>query len=112
MPGLVSKPKKHSENTFCIEPYRVYSITTTNTSTNEEHSSFSDDEVMNQPGMVRLMGYLENMPVAERVPRFTIRLADEEPKNESETGVQETEEARRTREIEEDRRNYMNRFFR
>jgi hypothetical protein len=78
----------------------------------EEHSSFSDEEVMNHPGMVRLMGYLESLPVAERILEFTVQSSEEERQNQSGFRVHETEEARRMREIEEDRKNYMNRFFR
>lgn len=108
MPGLVSKSNKSADakdddNQVYPRVRETYS---------REHSSFFDEEVMNHPRMVRLVGYLESLPVEDKILEFSIQSSEEERGNESEYRVYETEEARRMREIEEDRKNYMNRFFR
>lgn len=109
MPGLISKSKKPGDdNDDNKDVYRRVRVAVA-----RERSRLSDDEIMNHPGMMRLLSYLENLPVEDRILEFTVRSSEEEAReNQSGLRAHEIEEARRMREMEEDRKNYMNRYFR
>lgn len=108
MPGIVSKPHRAAEdNNVVTHVFRRVRI-----SLAREPSNLSNEEVMHHPEMYRLMTFLESMPVEERILEFSAPTPEEEQEYVAEKRIREIEEARRVRETEEDRKNYMNRFFR
>lgn len=108
MPGIVSKSHKaDGDKNVVTHVFRRVRI-----SLAREPSNLSNEEVMHHPEMYRLMTFLESMPVEERILEFTTVTPEEQQQYLAEKRIREIEEARRVRETEEDRKNYMNRFFR
>jgi len=108
MPGIVPKSHKTTEDKNAVtHVFRRVRI-----SLAREPSNLSNEEIMHHPEMYRLMNFLESMPVEERILEFSALTPEEEQESLIEKRIRETEEARRAREIEEDRKNYLNRFFR
>lgn len=108
MPGIVSKTDKPAEDKSPVtHVFRRVRI-----SLAREPSNLSNEEIMHHPEMYRLMNFLESMPVEERILEFSALTPEEEQEYQIEKRNRETEEARRALEMEEDRKNYLNRFFR
>lgn len=109
MPGIIStthrstEEKEEQKNVF----HRV------RISLSRDPSNLTDEEVMYHPEMMRLMRFLESLPAEERILEFSVRSPEEEREYQAESRHQEVEETRnRVHETEEDRKDYMNRFFR
>ncbi|KAL5238065.1 hypothetical protein ACI65C_005475 [Semiaphis heraclei] len=108
MPGIVPKSRKAAEDknnvTHVFRSLRIYLA--------REPSNLSNEEVMHHPEMYRLMNFLQSLPVEELTLEFSAPTPEEEQEYQAQKRIRETEEARRAHETEEDRKNYLNRFFR